>query len=63
MVKSVAQRDSDYMKSGRWKCPKSPTGAHYWIEAKVKRVEPGTFVCKYCWEVRKRNITFNPYNE
>ena len=63
MAKSIARQDKDYNDSGRWKCSKSPTGAHHWIEAKVGEAEPGTFVCKYCFEVSKRVITFSPYNE
>lgn len=37
---------NDYIKSGRWKCTDSPTGAHFWVE------RDGKFLCKYCGEER-----------
>jgi len=34
--------DSDYIKSGVWKCSQSPTGAHHSI------ITGGVMKCKYC---------------
>ncbi len=36
-----------YIKSGAWKCPKSATGAHYWI------ITHEMMRCKYCPEERR----------
>ena len=36
-----------YLKSGIWKCEKSPTGIHYWI------IEHRKGQCKYCGRIRK----------
>ncbi len=44
----------DYLKSDRWKCGKSPTGAHHWVE----RGTSGIFICKYCMDVAKFPRTF-----
>ena len=41
---SVLFRNKQYLKSGKWKCSKSPTGGHHnYIEGYI-----GT--CKYCGE-------------
>jgi hypothetical protein len=34
--------NQEYMASDRWKCLKSPSGAHHWI------VESAQMTCKYC---------------
>jgi hypothetical protein len=34
--------DQEFMASDRWKCSKSPSGAHYWI------IQSGQMTCKYC---------------
>lgn len=44
----VAQRsmkvsgDQEFMASNRWKCIKSPSGAHYWI------IQGYQMTCKFC---------------
>ena len=43
----TAHADKIYYKSGRWKCDKSPSGAHYWL------VRTHDMECKYCHEVRQ----------
>lgn len=45
----------EYVKSGVWKCDKSPTGAHHWVELKetTKLAKEGYFVCIYCHDVKK----------
>ena len=53
---SVSKKDKDYIKSGRWKCELSPTGAHYWIE--MLEDGDGEFSCSYCKEIRKFKVTF-----
>jgi hypothetical protein len=35
-----------YLNSERWKCDKSPSGAHHWI------ISQGQMNCKYCCENR-----------
>jgi hypothetical protein len=42
----------DYIKSGTWKCRKSPRGAHYWI------VDHNQMTCKHCNEKRPISVTF-----
>lgn len=39
--------NKDYLESGRWKCDKSPGGAHYWI------VSQDHMTCRHCAENRK----------
>jgi hypothetical protein len=34
--------DKEYITSDRWKCEKSPSGAHYWI------IYSYEMTCKYC---------------
>ena len=41
--------DRLYLEQGRWKCEKSPTGAHHWIEF----VGVGKFRCIYCHAIRR----------
>ena len=41
----------NYIANGLWKCDKSPTGAHYWIEVERDGCY-GLFDCKYCHESR-----------
>ena len=40
-------RETPYIKSRAWKCPKSPTGAHHWI------IRGEMMWCKYCPEERR----------
>ncbi|MDO8578651.1 MAG: hypothetical protein Q7R50_05670 [Dehalococcoidales bacterium] len=39
--------EREYLDSGDWKCPESPTGAHWW-DCNVK-----PSVCKICGKVNK----------
>jgi hypothetical protein len=34
--------NQEYMASDRWKCSKSPSGAHHWM------IHSGEMICKYC---------------
>jgi hypothetical protein len=34
--------NQEFMTSDRWKCSKSPSGAHHWI------IRTGQMTCKYC---------------
>ncbi len=45
----VGSSMDDYLKGGRWKCAKSPTGSHYW---KSNTVGKGALVCEHCKEHR-----------
>ena len=48
------KQDRDYLKSGNWKCEKSPTGAHRWIEVLDEETRPiPEFKCKWCRVVRR----------
>ena len=60
MVKTsyISKKDAEYIRSGRWICKPSPTGAHHWVE--VPEVKTGQFVCKYCYDNRKFPVTYNP---
>ena len=52
-----------YIKSGKWKCSESPTGAHHWIELRIgKLANKGHFLCIYCHDVRKFPIEWNQVN-
>ena len=42
----TSKEDNNYIKSGRWKCKKSKTGAHHWF------IIEGIEKCKYCDEER-----------
>ena len=42
--------DKTYLESGRWKCEKSPSGAHHWI------IKDGKTKCKYCLSIRQLSI-------
>ena len=44
----------DYIQSGRWKCDKSPTGAHYWIGNQYM------LKCKYCGKEKQVMETITP---
>ena len=48
----------EYIKSGRWKCPDSPTGAHHSQEIK-REGQYGYFLCKYCLGVKRLPITLD----
>jgi len=46
------KQDKEYVKSERWKCVKSPTGAHVWVEMQDEiRLTP-KFRCRFCHEVK-----------
>ncbi|KKN75160.1 hypothetical protein LCGC14_0383190 [marine sediment metagenome] len=51
-VGSIEKMDGKYIKSGRWKCSDSPTGAHHSHEVS-KSHGYGLFVCKYCGYVQR----------
>jgi hypothetical protein len=42
--------NKEYISSDRWKCEKSPTGAHHWI------VHTYEATCKYCDQSKSTNI-------
>jgi hypothetical protein len=46
MKKPVGVSEKEYLASGDWKCPDSPTGAHWWN----CNVQPS--VCKVCGKVK-----------
>lgn len=52
---SQAELNREYVSSGRWKCDKSPTGAHHWVRLThtTRLLEGGYFNCKYCNDVRR----------
>lgn len=35
-------KDQEFVASDRWKCDRSPSGAHYWL------IQSGQMTCKYC---------------
>lgn len=47
-----------YLVSDVWKCDKSPTNAHHWVQITIttELAKEGWFVCKYCGEVRKFHV-------
>jgi hypothetical protein len=46
-----ASGDREYLASDRWKCGKSPSGAHYWI------IRTYQMTCKYCDERKLASAT------
>ena len=54
----INKLDEEYIKSGRWKCPDSPTGAHHSHEV-LREGQYAYFVCKYCLNVQKLPATLN----
>lgn len=58
MGRKVWLDDEEYYKSGRWKCSKSPTGAHHWVELTSSRKVSGMWHCKYCNDVTKFPLTW-----
>jgi len=57
-IMDIRKTDDKYFKSGRWKCPDSPTGAHHSHEV-TREGQYGYFLCKYCLYVQKLPITFD----
>jgi hypothetical protein len=43
--------NKEYFDSLRWKCEKSPSGAHHWI------IKYDQMTCKYCTETRPILVT------
>jgi len=54
----IKGKDEEYLRSGRWKCLDSPTGAHHSHEVD-REGQYGYFLCKYCLNVQKLPITLN----
>lgn len=52
----VMNKHTKYVKSNEWQCPKSPTGAHHWVEHSHADL-PGVFYCKWCFEVKEFPVT------
>jgi len=49
---------TNYIEDGLWKCDKSPTGAHFWIQIPSKNGNGyGEFWCKWCDKTRLFPIT------
>jgi hypothetical protein len=42
----ISVSEKEYFESGDWKCPKSPTGGHWWN----CNIQP--FICKICGKVK-----------
>jgi hypothetical protein len=41
----------EYLESDRWKCKKSPSGAHHWI------ISGQQMICKYCDSCKQINAS------
>jgi hypothetical protein len=46
-VEPISISNYEYIKSGVWQCPQSPTGAHYWI------IRDEWMWCKHCGQKRR----------
>jgi hypothetical protein len=42
--------DKEYIESNVWRCEKSPTGAHHYVESVRAH---GVFICKWCGEDKR----------
>lgn len=51
-ISYIVSMDKEYVKSGRWKCPTSPTGAHHSSEVSREHGH-GLFLCKYCLRIQR----------
>jgi hypothetical protein len=51
----VTKTDTEYIRSGKWICKKSPTGAHHWVEDKYMS---GIFMCRYCGKSKKFPVIY-----
>jgi len=53
-----------YLKSDGWKCQRSPSGAHHWVECRASSTDSGTFQCVHCGEkrVQENLVTWNRRN-
>lgn len=55
----LKKKDEVYVREGKWKCSKSPSGAHHWIVSGGKveaKVVSYPMHCKYCKE--KKTICY-----
>ncbi len=43
--------NQEYLDSGKWKCDKSPGGAHHWI------IKYDQMTCKYCTQTRQISLS------
>jgi len=56
-----------YDATNDWKCSKSPTNAHHWVEAQWTKdgwQHTGLFYCQYCYDARRFPVYWsqiNPY--
>jgi hypothetical protein len=53
---NIEKADRDYYNSGRWKCPKSPSGAHFWFVEELgqkRNIRLNRQTCICCDETRK----------
>jgi len=51
IVEDTKKKYKEYLASGKWKCTKSPTGAHHYICETIRFSYPMTTTkqtCKYC---------------
>lgn len=65
MGKEVYLDDRAYVRSGVWKCRKSPTGAHFYrrMTQTKKLHRDGYFICQYCNDVRQFPTTWAEASE
>ena len=54
----IRQVEDEYLKSGRWKCPNSPTGAHFNKEIS-KEGGYGLFLCIHCMRVVRLPVVYD----
>lgn len=55
VLSHILKADEEYIASGRWKCPDSPTGAHFSREVS-REGRYGLFLCIHCMRVVKLPI-------
>ena len=55
----------EYLNSNIWRCGKSPTNAHYWLETNSSKGydHTGVFYCKYCGDAKRMPVYWSQIND
>jgi hypothetical protein len=51
----ITSDNHEFVASDRWKCGKSPSGAHHWI------IQKNQMTCKYCELIKSLDIQRNEW--
>jgi len=49
----------NYIEGGSWRCNKSPTGAHHWVELpNTSKGGRAIFLCQWCYDAKELPVTY-----